>query len=202
MMGGMSGGGMRGMSGGGGKRGRKPPPTVREVGFSLEELYSGTKKRLKVTRTIAKSGGGSAKDEKVLEIDARAGWKKGTKVTFEGEGDKPSPSHPASDIVFVIGEKPHPIYKRDKDDLIHTRNVTVEEALVGLSFQLKMIDGAMETITVSDCIGPGYRHVVRGRGMPNSKTGQRGNLIITFNTRWPRSLSQAQKDAIRAAFKA
>jgi DnaJ-class molecular chaperone len=36
--------------------------------------------------------------------------------------------------------------------------------------------------------------------MPDSKTGQRGDLILTFITDYPASLTAAQKELLREAF--
>ena len=54
------------------------------------------------------------------EINVQPGWKDGTKITFEGEGDD---VHPGSvipaDIIFTLQTKPHDRFEREGDDLIH-----------------------------------------------------------------------------------
>jgi len=46
------------------------------------------------------------------------GWKDGTKITFEGEGDESAGVLPA-DIVFVVKTKPHDRFTRDGDNLLY-----------------------------------------------------------------------------------
>ena len=46
------------------------------------------------------------------------GWKDGTKITFEGEGDESAGVLPA-DIVFVVKTKPHDRFTRDGDHLLY-----------------------------------------------------------------------------------
>lgn len=47
----------------------------------------------------------------------KAGWKDGTKITFEREGDELGPGAMAADVVFTIKTKPHDRFTREGDDL-------------------------------------------------------------------------------------
>jgi DnaJ-class molecular chaperone len=59
-----------------------------DLGCTLEELYRGTTKRLKITRQRWNAAENRlVPDEKVLEVPVRPGFKPGTKITFEREGD-------------------------------------------------------------------------------------------------------------------
>lgn len=84
-----------------------------------QDLFTGVKKKLKVTRDIVDSASGQTMAvHDTLEIDVKPGWKEGTKITFAGKGDE-RPGRPAGDLVFVIKEKPHPRFRRQGHDL-HT----------------------------------------------------------------------------------
>lgn len=86
-MGGM-GGGMGGMPGGfGGEPQAAPPPpgeVIKTLSLSLEELYKGGTKRLKLTRHMRNG----SQEEKILEVAYKAGWKAGTKIKFAGAGNE------------------------------------------------------------------------------------------------------------------
>merc|ERR1711959_662580 len=97
----------RGFEGMGAKRPRVPPVQI-ALGCTLEELYQGKTKKIKVTR---KSRTLQREAEKVLEIPIKPGWKHGTKITFQGEGDEVENGE-VQDIVFVITEKKHPRFTR------------------------------------------------------------------------------------------
>ena len=74
-MGGMGGGGMPGGFGGEPSPREAPPPPgeiIKPLALTLEELYKGGTKRLKITRHM-RSG---AQEERVLEVAFKAGWKK------------------------------------------------------------------------------------------------------------------------------
>ena len=55
--------------------------------------------------------------EEILTIDIKAGWKKGTKITFPEKGNEGRGVIP-SDLVFIVDEKPHPVLKRDGNLII------------------------------------------------------------------------------------
>jgi DnaJ family protein B protein 4 len=171
----------------------------RPLRCSLEELAKGTTKHIKVTR--ARYAGGVKRDEeKILEIVVKPGWKKGTTVTFDGEGDEVPGAAPA-DIAFVIDEKPHAYFVREGNDLRHEETVALVNALTGVSLDVQTLDGRTLSLSIPEVITPGYRKVIRGEGMPLSKSPEtKGDLILSFNVTFPRALTEAQKVAIKHAF--
>ena len=59
------------------------------MGVTLEELYHGRTKTMRITRKRLKADGQSVRTEsKTLAIEIQRGWKAGTTITFEGEGDE------------------------------------------------------------------------------------------------------------------
>jgi DnaJ family protein B protein 4 len=102
-MGGGFGGGMPGGFGESAGASSAPPPPgeiVRPLALSLEELYAGGTKKLKITRHMRNG----TQEERVLEVAYKPGWKKvcgfrsrrrslftdrqGTKVKFAGAGNE------------------------------------------------------------------------------------------------------------------
>jgi len=174
---------------------RKSAPTTHDLDLSLEDLYRGVTKKMKITRNRFNDHGDIAPTSKVVEIDVKAGWKAGTKLTFEGEGDEESKGHPGSDVIFVIREKSHPRFQRRGDDLIHKRPLTLTQALCGHKFTLELLDGSSVDIdTTNEIIHPGYEKIIANKGMPNTKSKQYGGLIVQFDVIFPsKTLSEEQK---------
>ncbi|KAG0362197.1 hypothetical protein BC939DRAFT_488358 [Gamsiella multidivaricata] len=209
-MGGYGGASMRGMPmgdmGGMGGRGRprrpqaapeQPPPLERPLAVSLEDLQKGVTKRLKVTRKVS-SGSGRTPD-KILSIDVKPGWKAGTKVKFPREGDE-FPNGGIQDIVFTLEEKPHPIFRREGNDLMMNLELTLLEALTGFSKAVKTLDGKTLPVSASSSriISPGQEERFPGEGMPISKKpGQKGDLIVKYVVKFPASLTTAQRDGLK-----
>lgn len=186
--GGMDGNDLFGGSfGGQGRRAQAPQKVEVPLNLTLEELYQGVTKKRKVTRSIVDGGTGkSMKVEETLEIPVKAGWKEGTRVTFAGKGDE-YPGRPPQDLVFVVTEKPHPVFKRQGDDLIVNMTISLAEALTeGNKIDIKSLDNRILRVPLKEVIKPGYERVVANEGMPISKSpGRKGNLRIRFNVRFP-----------------
>jgi DnaJ family protein B protein 4 len=104
--------------GGGGQR--KAEPIQHELKVSLEELYNGATKRVRITKKIYDGATGQSVPASVeKEINIKPGWKNGTKITFEREGDE-APGLIPADIVFVVQAKSHDRFERDGDNLLYT----------------------------------------------------------------------------------
>ncbi|XXG56060.1 hypothetical protein AAC387_Pa03g3574 [Persea americana] len=176
---------------------RKPPPVESKLPCSLEELYSGSTRKMKISRNVIDANGQSAPETEILTIEVKPGWKKGTKITFPDKGNEQLNQLPA-DLIFVIDEKPHNIYKRDGNDLIVDQKVTLTEALVGTTVHLSTLDGRDLTVPVKDIISPGFELVIKKEGMPFAKESRkRGNLRILFDVMFPTRLNSEQKAGIK-----
>lgn len=135
--------------------------------------------------------------EEILAIDIKPGWKKGTKLTFPEKGSE-QPGMIASDLVFIIDEKPHGTYTREGNDLIVTQKVSLAEALTGYTVHLTTLDGRSLTIPINNVIHPNYEEVVPREGMPLPKEpSKRGNLRIKFDIKFPTRLTAEQKAGIK-----
>jgi DnaJ-class molecular chaperone len=116
--------------GGGSKKKTQDPPIYHDLLVSLEDIAKGTTKKMKISRKVLLQDGRSTKmEDKVLSIDVKPGWKAGTKITFPREGDQSSSTIP-SDIVFIIKDKPHSLFKREGCDLIYTSKITLREVII------------------------------------------------------------------------
>eukprot|EP01056_Protomagalhaensia_sp_Gyna25_P004405 Protomagalhaensia_sp_Gyna_25__4404@NODE_401_length_3562_cov_87_679251_g307_i0_p1_GENE_NODE_401_length_3562_cov_87_679251_g307_i0NODE_401_length_3562_cov_87_679251_g307_i0_p1_ORF_typecomplete_len332_score69_39DnaJ_C/PF01556_18/6_8e42DnaJ/PF00226_31/1_9e26DnaJ/PF00226_31/4_9e03RPT/PF13446_6/0_24_NODE_401_length_3562_cov_87_679251_g307_i025243519 len=186
--------------GGGGTPSRKPPTFTVDLNLTLEELYKGAHKRLKITRTRFDKNR-RYQEEKFIELDVKPGWKDGTKITFGGEGDQQGPNHPPGDIVFVVKAKQHSNYARSGNHLMHKVSITLKEALIGTVINVHTLDGRRLTVEVPGVVNARTRKVISNEGiaerldfigtilisgMPISKVpGAKGDLIIEFDIQFP-----------------
>ncbi|KAL5727684.1 hypothetical protein ACHQM5_000852 [Ranunculus cassubicifolius] len=176
---------------------RKDPPIEHSLPCSLDELYKGVTKKMKIHREIADCRGSVRTIDEILAINVKPGWKKGTKITYEGKGNEQPGTIPA-DLVFILDEKPHSVFKREDNDLVIKKSISLVEALTGHTINLTTLDGRNLRIPITDVVGPNSRHVVEREGMPISKdTSKKGNLIIEFDIKFPARLTAEQKTGIR-----
>ncbi|NXF96013.1 DNJB5 protein, partial [Eubucco bourcierii] len=162
------------------------PPIIHELKVSLEEIYHGSTKRMKITRRRLNADGRTTRTEdKILNIVIKRGWKEGTKITFPKEGDA-TPDNIPADIIFILKDKPHSHFKRDGTNVIYTANISLKEALCGCTVNIPTIDGRVIPLPCSDIIKPGTVKRLRGEGLPFPKAPfQRGDLIVEFKIRFP-----------------
>jgi len=100
-----------------------------------------------------------------------------------------------------LDEIPHSTFKRDKDNLIYTADITLADALSGFTLQIHTLDKRTITVPVNDIVHPNYIHTVAGEGMPLQKSpDMKGNLVIHFNVRYPQYLSNEQKQHLKELF--
>ncbi|KAL4620473.1 hypothetical protein ACB092_06G156600 [Castanea dentata] len=176
---------------------RKAPPIESRLPCSLEELYKGATKKMKISREIADTSGKTIQVEEILTIDIKPGWKKGTKITFPEKGNE-QPNVIPADLVFIIDEKPHSVFTRDGNDLIVTQKISLAEALTGYTVHLTTLDGRTLTIPINNVIHPNYEEIVPREGMPIQKDPtKKGNLRIKFNIKFPTRLTSEQKAGIK-----
>ena len=129
--------------------------------LTLEEMFYGVTKNLKLTRTVIR--GGSEQHLETLTISVKPGWKKGTKITFPEKGDE-APGVIAADIVFVVDEKKHPQFERDGNDLVKTVVVDLHEALLGTSVFVHPRRGRASAWTCPMSLIPSTSRYSWGRG--------------------------------------
>ncbi|KAF5476269.1 hypothetical protein F2P56_008000 [Juglans regia] len=182
---------------GSGNAPRKASAIERTLPCSLEDLYKGTTKKMKISRDVNDSSGRTVTVEEILTIEIKPGWKKGTKITFPEKGHEQRGVIP-SDLIFIIDEKPHSVFKRDGNDLIVNQKISLVEALTGYTAQLTTLDGRNLTVPINSIISPTYEEVVKGEGMPIPKEpSKKGNLRIKFNIKFPTRLTSEQKTGIK-----
>ncbi|PSS34683.1 DnaJ subfamily B member 1 like [Actinidia chinensis var. chinensis] len=147
----------------------------RTLPCSLEDLYKGTTKTMKISRDIIDASGRSTTVEEILTVEIKPGWKKGTKITFPEKGNEQRGVIP-SDLVFIIDEKPH-TFKRDGNDLVFTKKISFVEALTGYTAQITSLDGRTLMIAINAISSvPPTKKLLKGRACPSQGTIQKRKL--------------------------
>ncbi|KAB2620400.1 hypothetical protein D8674_039343 [Pyrus ussuriensis x Pyrus communis] len=173
---------------------KKPRPIEKKLAFTLEELCHGCVKKIKITRDVINNTGIIVQEEETLKINVQPGWRKGTKITFEAKGDE-KPGYLPADILFLIDEKRHHLFKRSgRDDLEIAVEIPLADALGGCSFPVPLLGGDKMTLSFDDIIYHGYVKVIPGQGMPKLKDPTaRGDLRITCLVKFPTHVSDEKR---------
>lgn len=173
------------------------PPIEHDLYVTLEDIERGCVKKIKISRSIMTQDGTTRKEEKVLNISVKPGWKAGTKITFAREGDQVPGKIPA-DIIFIIRDKPHATFKREGSDVRYAAKITLKQALCGTSIRVPTLSGEHIALNTSgEVIKPNTIKRIQGKGLPFPKEpSRRGDLLIGFDIKFPDNISQATKDVL------
>jgi DnaJ family protein B protein 13 len=129
----------------------------------------------------------------MVNITVKPGWKKGTRITFEGKGDE-RPGYQPADLIFLIDEKPHLLFEREDDNLVYKAEIPLAQALAGCAISVPLLEGERMSLSFDIVLYPGYVKIIKGQGMPTAKEiGKRGDLRIKFLINFPMSLSPEQR---------
>ena len=141
-------------------------------------------------------------ESKMLKILLDKGAPDGKRYTFEGESDE-MPGYEPGDVIIEIRIKKHDVFERTGADLTMNADISLVEALTGFQIMITHLDGRKVLIKSKkgEIIKPGCMKTVKECGMPFFDHPTRfGNLYIKFNVKFPKSLNDAQKEAIQKLF--
>ena len=91
---------------------------------SLMEVAQGGEKMLEMT------------DGKKLSVKIPEGVDSGTKIKLSGQGEKGIGGGPNGDLILTIEVLPHPIFSREKNDIILKLPVTFSEVVLGKEIEV------------------------------------------------------------------
>ncbi|KAJ4434644.1 dnaJ protein homolog 1 [Periplaneta americana] len=173
------------------------PPIEHDLYVTLEDITRGCTKKMKISRRVLQPDGSSRKEDKVLTINVKPGWKAGTKITFQKEGDQGRNKIPA-DIVFIIRDKPHPQFKREGSDIRYTAKVSLKQALCGTVINVPTLSGEKIPINLmNEIVKPSTVKRIQGHGLPFPKEPSRkGDLLVSFDIKFPDNITQSVKDIL------
>ncbi|XP_054160688.1 dnaJ homolog subfamily A member 1-like [Oppia nitens] len=133
-----------------------------------------------------------SKDKKILEVHIDKGMEDGQKIAFTGEGDMEPGLEMAGDIIVVLDEKEHLLFKRVRtEDLLVNLDLTLTEALCGFQKGIKTLDN--RTLVLTSLPGEVIKHgsvkCVIGEGMPRYRNPfEKGKLIVQFLVDFPKHI--------------
>lgn len=120
------------------------------------------------------------------------GVKHGHKLNFPGMGNE-FHDMGASDISFIVIETPHPIFKREGDNLKAVVEISLKEALLGFEKTIRHLDGHEVTLRRDFVTQPGDVEKIKGEGMPQHEfSSYHGDLFVEYKVNFPTSLTAEQ----------
>ncbi len=149
------------------------------------------------------NGSGRTSVQRHLTIKVPRGIHDGQVVRVAGEGEPPSPEQSPDgtgvrgDLHVGVHVTDNPAFERQDDDLLTTLDVSFATAALGGAVTVRTLDGEAET-DLYPGTQPGDTFRLDERGLPNLRSGKRGDLIVMVNVQIPKKLTARQRELLQA----
>lgn len=125
------------------------------------------------------------------------GVRDGQKVRLRGKGM--SGPGGTGDLLVTVHVEPHPVFRRDGDDLRMTLPVSFDEAVLGATVEVPTLEGVGVRVKVPAGTPSGRALRLKGRGVKRSRsTDERGDLFVTIEVVVPQRVDGAVREAVEA----
>ncbi|EEE62392.1 dnaJ protein ERDJ3B precursor [Oryza sativa Japonica Group] len=132
-----------------------------------------------------------------LTVDIEKGMQDGQEVSFFEEGEPKIDGEPG-DLKFRIRTAPHERFRREGNDLHTTVTISLLQALVGFEKTIKHLDNHMVEIGTKGITKPKEVRKFKGEGMPLYQSNKKGDLYVTFEVLFPKTLTDDQKSKLKS----
>ncbi len=137
-------------------------------------------------------GTGVFKKDQEITVKIPAGINNGESLRLAGMGEAISRGTPG-DLYIKMHVSPHPLFKRQGNDLVMDLSIKLTDALLGAEYPIKTLDGTI-TLRIPEGVTHGEILRIRGKGVP--ARGGRGDILVTIKVQIPKKLSRSAKESI------
>ncbi|MBK7406047.1 MAG: molecular chaperone DnaJ [Phycisphaerales bacterium] len=147
-------------------------------------------------------GKGRVPKKRKLTVKVPPGVHDGQAVRISGEGEPPAPDASPDgqgargDLHVVVRVKEHTLFERDGDNLLVELPISFTQAALGAEVEVPTIEGRRPLK-----IHPGAQHgeiyKLDGEGLPNLRSGRKGDLVTLIKIEIPKKLSTKQQEILR-----
>ena len=131
-----------------------------------------------------------------LTIPVPAGLADGARIRVPAKGHAGRNGGENGDLFITVYVQPHPLFRRDGDDLHLVVPVAVHEAALGAKIDVPSLDG-FARLRVPPGTQSGQRFRLRERGVPSPRDGRRGDIVVEVRLVLPRLLDERSKELLR-----
>jgi len=174
----------------------KPPPIIKNIQITLEQVYFGGSVPVEIEKWNVINN--TREDEKqVIHITIPAGIDDNEVIVLRECGNSINGTV-KGDIKICIKTINDTEFKRNGLDLSITKNITLKESLCGFKFDIQHINRktfSFNNLTEPIVVKPGFKKTIPGLGM--KRENATGNLIIDFNIIFPEKLTEDQRNSIQ-----
>lgn len=141
-------------------------------------------------------GNGFVRAVRQLSVNIPAGIDNGDTVSLRGEGNAGMNGGPPGDLLVEVQVKPNPNYHREGTNLYTTVSISFVQAALGTDIEVTTLGGSVN-LTIPEGTQTGSVFRLRGKGVPNVRTGERGDQYVTVNLLTPKNLNHRERELLQ-----
>jgi len=142
-------------------------------------------------------GIGQETRSETIHVRIPAGANDSERVRVAGKGNAGLNGGPPGDLYITVQVAPHPLFRREGDDVHLVLPIAIHEAALGARIDVPTPDGASARLRVPPGTQSGQRFRLRERGAASTRDGRRGDLIIEARLMLPKVLDERSKELLR-----
>ena len=140
-------------------------------------------------------GSGYTRVTKKLEVNIPAGIDDGQQIGLRGQGSDGANGGGPGDLNIIISVRPHAVFERDGYDLYLEEPITYAEATLGAEIEIPTLEGNQK-LEIPEGTQTGTTFTLRGKGVQQVNSKNRGNLHVTVVVEVPKGLNREQKELL------
>ena len=125
-----------------------------------------------------------------LEVQIPRGLNDGQTLRLRGRGSPGYGRGPAGDALVTVAVRPHPVFRREGDDIVLTLPISIDEALLGGKVAVPTIDGPV-SLTIPKGATSGQTLRLRGRGVHPARAAKAGDQRVELRIAAPPKIDAA-----------
>jgi molecular chaperone DnaJ len=143
------------------------------------------------------AGDGRQPKKVSLAVKIPPGIRDGQAIRIQDEGEPGQNNGPRGDLHVVVRVQKHELFTREDDHLVLRMPISFGQAALGATLHIPTLEDEQE-LTIKPGTQHGELFRVKGAGLPNLRSGRRGDLIVAVLLEVPKKLNAKQKDLLRA----
>jgi curved DNA-binding protein len=133
---------------------------------------------------------------KMINIAVPPGIEHGQQIKYQGMGDNSINNARSGDLIVNILIKNNTEFSRDGTNLVLERKISVWDAILGTSIEIKTLDHKTLNITIPAGTQPETMLRITGEGLPHMRNRVRGNLFLKIKIEIPRNINQQNRQLV------
>ena len=140
-------------------------------------------------------GEGVTSRRESLQVTIPVATKEGAQIRIKGMGDEDARTGEAGDLSVTVRSKPHPVFRREGNDILFDLPVSFSQAALGHEALAPTLRGA-RTIRIPAGTQSGRVFLLKGEGLAPAGGRNTGDMRVSVIVETPTRLSERQREML------